>query len=54
MMQIGPELRSAITAHSDADTLLGEARHLGMRTLRESGLEKIRSGLTSLDDFVKN
>lgn len=52
MMAVGPELRELIATHSDAGVLQREARRLGMHTLRESGLDLIRKGVTSVDEVV--
>jgi hypothetical protein len=35
------------------ETLLAAARKLEMRTLRESGLERVWDGVTSLDELIR-
>jgi len=53
VMQVDEELREHILSGSTTDELRAAAKANGMLTLRESGLEKIRAGITSLDEVTR-
>jgi type IV pilus assembly protein PilB len=46
-------LRDMITAEASLDDFREACRKFGMKTLRESGLEAIHAGLTSVEDVVR-
>jgi type IV pilus assembly protein PilB len=46
-------LRSLITARSPYEVIAQSAREKGMRTLREDGLLKVKSGLTTLEEVYR-
>ncbi len=53
VMSVDEELREHILSGATTDELRAAAKNNGMLTLRESGLEKIRNGLTSLDEVTR-
>jgi type IV pilus assembly protein PilB len=52
VMPVGEELRELILQGVSADELKKRAISLGMRSLRMSGLQKIKEGLTSIEEVV--
>jgi type IV pilus assembly protein PilB len=53
VMEITDELRELIIIGASAMELRKKAIELGMITLRESGLYKIREGITTVEEVVK-
>ena len=53
VMEITDELRELIIIGASAMELRRKAIDLGMITLRESGLCKIRDGITTIEEVVK-
>ncbi|MBE7517341.1 MAG: type IV-A pilus assembly ATPase PilB [Chloracidobacterium sp.] len=53
VMEINDELRELIIIGASAMELRRKAIELGMITLRESGLHKIRQGITTIEEVVK-
>jgi type IV pilus assembly protein PilB len=53
LMEITDEVSKAISAGVQEDQLRKTAIQEGMLTLRDAGLEKIRQGVTSVDEVVK-
>jgi type IV pilus assembly protein PilB len=53
VMEITDELRELIIIGASAMELRKKAIDLGMITLRESGLYKIREGITTIEEVVK-
>jgi type IV pilus assembly protein PilB len=53
VMEITDELRELIIIGASAMELRRKAIELGMITLRESGLYKIREGITTIEEVVK-
>jgi len=53
MMEVGDEVAKAINASVPEDQLRKLAIQEGMCTLRDAGLEKVRQGVTSLEDVLK-
>ena len=52
-MEPDEEIRRMIVS-KEASNIIGHyARQQGMRTLREDGFEKVRSGLTTLEELVR-
>ena len=49
-MSISRDLRRLIQTGSRAEELQHQAMLEGMRTLRQDGIEKVLSGITSLDE----
>lgn len=52
LFNIDDEVRSMINGELSTGQLRRRARELGMRTLREDGIRKVLSGLTSADEVV--
>jgi general secretion pathway protein E len=52
VMPVGEELRELILQGGSADEIKRKAIELGMRTLRMSGLQKVREGLTTVEEVV--
>ena len=53
VMTMTDTLRRLILDRASQDELRAEARRLGMRTLREDGLDKIRRGITSIPEVLR-
>ncbi len=53
LMELEENLRAAIMRNEDASKLTALARHNGMRNLREDGWDKIRRGVTTVDEVVR-
>jgi type II secretory ATPase GspE/PulE/Tfp pilus assembly ATPase PilB-like protein len=53
MLSIEDAVRDAIHSQARSDTILAVARSFGFRTLQEDALEKVKSGLTSLDEIQR-
>jgi type IV pilus assembly protein PilB len=53
VMTMTDTLRRLILDRASHDELHAEARRLGMRTLREDGLDKIRHGITSIPEVLR-
>ena len=52
VLQMSEQLRSLVLAGADLDTIRKQARKEGMRTLRESGIELVRQGITTIDEVL--
>jgi type IV pilus assembly protein PilB len=53
VMPVTNALRKLMLAKSSGDALREQARTEGMRTLRESGLEKVRQGVSSMAEVLR-
>lgn len=53
VMEITPAIQSLILNGASSAQIREKAKEEGMITLRESGLEKIRAGLTTLDEVLR-
>ncbi len=53
LLEINDEVRKAILKNTDADSIGKIARADGMRTLFESGFEKIEAGVTTLSELLR-
>jgi type IV pilus assembly protein PilB len=51
-MPISEEIERIILAHGTALEIEEQSRREGIRTLRESGLVKVKQGLTSLEEVL--
>jgi len=52
MMPISEEIERIILAHGTALEIESQAKAEGVKTLREAGLQKVREGLTSLEEVL--
>jgi type IV pilus assembly protein PilB len=52
VMPVGEGIRELILQGGTADEIKRKAIELGMRTLRVSGLQKVRDGLTTVEEVV--
>jgi len=52
VMPIGEEVRELVLQGASADEIKKRAIGAGMKTLRMSGLAKVREGLTTLEEVV--
>jgi type IV pilus assembly protein PilB len=52
VMPVGEEIRELILQGGSADEIKRKAIELGMRTLRMSGLQKVREGFTTIEEVV--
>ncbi len=53
LLVISEEIRTLIDAKKSADEIGRKARELGMKTLRDDGLVKVRDGLTTLEEVLR-
>ena len=53
LMQPDEEVRRMIVSNEASNVIANYARQQGMRTLREDGFEKVRSGTTTLEELVR-
>jgi len=53
IFQIDDAIQRLIFDHSPATVLRARAREMGMRTLREDGLLKVSSGMTTLEEVLR-
>ncbi|MGE5756761.1 MAG: GspE/PulE family protein [Planctomycetaceae bacterium] len=53
LLIMNDKLRAMVVAEASLDDLRAECRRRGMRTLRESGLLAIHSGLTSIEEVLR-
>ncbi len=53
VMPINEDLRSLIMRGGTGDEIAASATGMGMRRLREDGLQKVRAGLTSLAEVAR-
>jgi len=53
VLEISPDIRQMILKGAPVEDIRRQARNGGMITLRESGLEKIRAGITTVEEVVK-
>ena len=53
VMPIGPELKEMILEGASADELKKTAVRMGMKTLRMSGLTKVKEGVTSIEEVMR-
>ena len=49
---VNEEIQRLIYENSGSARLRDKARSFGMRTMREDGLRKVTSGLTTIDEIV--
>jgi type II secretory ATPase GspE/PulE/Tfp pilus assembly ATPase PilB-like protein len=52
-MEPNDEIRKMIVANESSNIIANYARHHGMKTLREDGVEKILEGTTTLDEVLR-
>ncbi len=53
VMPIHEEIQELILANASATEIKKEAIRLGMKTLRQSGINKVREGITSIEEVVR-
>ena len=53
VMRIDEDLRRAVLAGESVGSLRARARAAGMRTLRESGLDAVLAGITTIDEVIR-
>ncbi|MBW1974506.1 MAG: type IV-A pilus assembly ATPase PilB [Deltaproteobacteria bacterium] len=53
VMPMYEELRELVLAGASAAEIRKEAIRLGMKTLRQSGIEKVKEGITSIEEVVR-
>jgi general secretion pathway protein E len=52
-LPVGEEIASLVLRTSDANQIRRKARELGMRTLREDGLDRASAGLTTVSEILR-
>ena len=53
MMEISDEIKELIASGTSHSELRRKAIEQGMFTLRKSGLEKVKNGMTSIEEVVR-
>lgn len=53
IMPVGTEIKEMVLEGASADELKKTAMRLGMKTLRQSGLTKIKEGMTSIEEVLR-
>jgi type IV pilus assembly protein PilB len=53
VMDVSPRIRELALKRGSADEVVEAARAEGMRTLREDGFDKVRMGVTSIDEVIR-
>ena len=53
VLPITPTIRRMIVEGRTSDEIMEQARKEGMKTLREDGLEKVKQGITSVDEVIR-
>ena len=53
LLMIDDEIRQMINRKASSTDIRKRAREIGMRTLREDGIQKIHSGITSLEEIAR-
>jgi general secretion pathway protein E len=53
VLPVGDEIRELIMRHATVKEIKDKAISLGMRTLREDGIEKVRKGVTTVDEVLR-
>jgi type II secretory ATPase GspE/PulE/Tfp pilus assembly ATPase PilB-like protein len=53
MMQLNDEIRRLIMNNEDASVLTAAAKRNGMTTLREDGWDKVKRGVTTVDEVLR-
>jgi len=53
IMPVGAEIKEMVLEGASADELKKTGVRLGMRTLRMSGLNKVKEGITSIEEVVR-
>ena len=53
LMEMNEELKRMIVSKKSASDITKAAKKAGMRTLRESGILKVKNGITSLEELLK-
>jgi type IV pilus assembly protein PilB len=53
VMSASEEIERLVVEHASADEIGKVARSQGMSTLRDDGMEKVRMGLTSIEEILR-
>ncbi|MEA1866498.1 MAG: ATPase, T2SS/T4P/T4SS family [Thermodesulfobacteriota bacterium] len=53
LIQVDDEIRRLIVKSADSGSILSKARSLGMRTLRQDGLQKVLAGQTTFEEVMR-
>lgn len=53
VLEVGKAIRQLITERTDADVVLTEAIKEGMNTMLDDGLEKVKRGLTTVEEVIR-
>lgn len=53
VIEMDDEIRNAILSHADARTIQQIALKNGMKTMAQDGLEKVKQGLTTIDELIR-
>jgi type II secretory ATPase GspE/PulE/Tfp pilus assembly ATPase PilB-like protein len=53
LLLINEEIRKMVNSKKSADEIKKKAIEIGMRTLRDDGLDKIRKGITTIDEVLR-
>src|SRR3990167_8350535 len=53
VLEVNNNIRKLITQKSDSDVIAGTARQQGMKTMLEDGLDKIKHGVTTVEEVLR-
>ena len=53
VLPVGDEIRDLVMRHATVKEIKDKAVSLGMRTLREDGIEKVKKGITTIDEVLR-
>jgi type IV pilus assembly protein PilB len=53
VLAVGDEIRDMIMRRATAKEIKDQAVTLGMRTLREDGIRKVKAGITTIDEVLR-
>ena len=53
VLPVGAEIRELVMRRATAREIKEKAVSLGMRTLREDGIEKVKKGVTTIDEVLR-
>jgi type II secretory ATPase GspE/PulE/Tfp pilus assembly ATPase PilB-like protein len=53
LMEMDEDVRRLVMQNADATQIAATARHAGMKTLKEDGLEKVEQGMTTMEEVLR-
>jgi type IV pilus assembly protein PilB len=53
IMPVSPTIRNMIVKGASSDAIAKQAHEEGMKTLRDDGIEKIKQGITTVEELMR-